>query len=499
MPLASSDRTPHSSAKRYALADAVRFLLNGEERAVEGLDPTTTVLEYLRNHERRCGTKEGCAEGDCGACTVVLAEANDKGAMSYRAINSCIRFLPTLDGRHLITVEGVKDPDGTLHPVQRAMVEAHASQCGFCTPGFVMSLFALWHNDKAPSRETILQALAGNLCRCTGYRPILEAARLMYQGPGEDRFDREHTVYGRLKRIGRLTGLQYKAAGKDFFAPRSLGELGEYLRHHPDAMLLAGGTDFGLLVTKQHKSFKNVVWLGEIAELRTIATTGSHLEIGCAATWSDALPALQRYWPNFAELVHRFASPPIRNSATIGGNIANASPIGDGAPPLIALGASVVLISLGGERELPLEEFFLDYRKTALQRNEIVARLRIPLPEPGLEFAAYKLSKRVDQDISAVCAAFAVRIVGGVVSDTRIAFGGMAAIPKRAPAAEAALRGRPWTPPTVNQAAAALAEDFAPIDDFRASARYRLLTARNLLRRFHLEATGVAGAKIAYG
>ncbi|HEX9463850.1 MAG TPA: xanthine dehydrogenase small subunit [Alphaproteobacteria bacterium] len=481
------------------MSDAVRFLLNGEERTVDGLDPTTTVLEYLRNHERRCGTKEGCAEGDCGACTVVLAEANARGSIDYRAVNSCIRFVPALDGRHLITVEGLREADGSLHPVQRALVDSHGSQCGFCTPGFAMSLFALWHNDKSPTREDVLQVLAGNLCRCTGYRPILDAARHMYEGPSDDKFDRDPTMYGRLKRLGRLTGLHYTAGGKEFLAPRSLGELGEILKRNPDAALLAGGTDFGLFVTKQHREFQRIVWLGEIAELRSVATAEGVLEIGCNATWADALPALERYWPNFGEFVRRFASPPIRNVATIGGNIANASPIGDGPPALMALDASVVVIGLHGEREMPLEEFFVDYRKTALRPSEIVARVRVPLPSPGLEFAAYKLSKRLDQDISSVCAAFALRIEGGTVKEARVAFGGMAATPKRAKAAEAALIGRPWTTATATAAGAALDQDFAPIDDFRASAAYRLTAAKNLLRRFHLETTGVANARIAYG
>ena len=481
------------------MTDTIRFLLNGQERAVEGLDPTTTVLEYLRNHERLCGTKEGCAEGDCGACTVVLSEPDANGVMTYQAVNACIRFLPTIDGRHLITVEGLKDADGALHPVQRALVEAHGSQCGFCTPGFVMSLFALWHGQKSPSREDALQALAGNLCRCTGYRPILDAAQRMYDGPAEDRFDRDYSIFGRLRRLARLAPLRYAGAGKEFHAPRTLDELADVLRRHPDASLLAGGTDFGLFVTKQHREFPRVVWLGEIAELRRVSTTDTHLEIGAGATWTAALPALAQHWPSLGELVRRFASPPIRNSATVGGNIANASPIGDGPPPLIALGASVILFGADGERELPLEEFFQDYRRTALRRGEIVARLRIPRPAAGLEFAVYKLSKRIDQDISAVCGAFALRLTGGIVGEARIAFGGMAAVPRRASLAEAALVNQPWSLATVTAAGAALDRDFAPIDDFRASAAYRQLAARNLLRRFFLETTGATDARIAYG
>jgi xanthine dehydrogenase small subunit len=482
------------------MADAIRFLLNGEARAIEGLPPTTTVLEYLRTTERLCGTKEGCAEGDCGACTVVVAEPDGRGGLIRKAVNSCIRFLPTLDGKELITVEGLKGDDGTLHPVQRALVDAHASQCGYCTPGFVMSLFALWHAQKNPSREDTLQALAGNLCRCTGYRPILDAAQQMYKGETTDVFDaRAGATAATLGGMNRLVGLRYAAGGEEFITPRTLEELALVLTEHPQAHILAGGTDFGLFVTKQHKHFERIVYLGEIAELRAVTTTETHLEFGASATWTAALPLIQQSWPAFGELIRRFASPPIRNAATIGGNIANASPIGDGPPPLIALGASVVLLGPDGQRELPLEKFFHDYRRTELKPGEIVARLRLPLPASGTEFAVYKVSKRLDQDISAVCGAFAVRLQNNIVAEARLAFGGMAATPKRASLAEVALAGRPWTLPTIEAAVAALARDFTPLDDMRASARYRLLTAQNLLRRFHHETTGSATARIAYG
>ena len=482
------------------MTDAIRFLLNGEARAVEGLEPTTTVLEYLRGTERLCGTKEGCAEGDCGACTVVVAEPDGRGALTYKAINSCIRFLPTLDGKQLITVEGLKADDGTLHPAQQAMVDCHASQCGYCTPGFVMSLFALRRANHDPTREDMLQALAGNLCRCTGYRPILEAARRMYDSGTGDAFDtRTHGTVERLQQFARLVGLRYEANGQEFIAPRSLDELTAVLKQHPQAHILAGGTDLGLLVTKQHRRLERLIYLGEIAELRTVSESATHIELGAAAAWSAALPLLERHWPSLGELIRRFASPPIRNAATIGGNIANASPIGDGPPPLIALGASVLLLGPDGEREIPLESFFHDYRQTDRRPGEIVALVRIPLPAAGSEFAVYKVSKRFDQDISAVCGAFALRLQNGLVAETRLAFGGMAATPKRAHLAETALIGRPWNAATIEAAVAALARDFTPLDDMRASARYRTLTAKNLLRRFHLETTGTANPRIAYG
>ncbi len=413
---------------------------------------------------------------------------------------TCISFLPTLDGKQLLTVEGLKADDGALHPAQQAMVDCHASQCGYCTPGFVMSLFALWHANPDPSREEMLQALAGNLGRCTGYRPILEAARRMYDsGPG-DAFDaRTQGTVERLRHFARLVGLRYEAEGQEFIAPRSLDELTAVLKQYPQAHILAGGTDLSLVVTKQHRRLERVIYLGEIAELRAVSESATHLELGGGATWSAALPLLERHWPSLGELIRRFASPPIRNAATIGGNIANASPIGDGPPPLIALGASVLLLGPDGEREIPLEAFFHDYRQTDRRPGEIVALVRIPLPAAGSEFAVYKVSKRLDQDISAVCAAFALRLQNGLVAEAQLAFGGMAATPKRARLAENALVGRPWNSATIEAVAAALARDFTPLDDIRASARYRTLTAKNLLRRFHLETTGAANPRIAYG
>jgi xanthine dehydrogenase small subunit len=482
------------------MTDAIRFLLNGQPRVVEGLDPTTTVLEYLRGAERLCGTKEGCAEGDCGACTLVVAEPDGHGALTYKAVNSCIRFLPTLDGKQLITVEGLKDADGTLHPAQQAMVDCHASQCGYCTPGFVMSLFALRHNNPDPSREDMLQALAGNLCRCTGYRPILDAAKRMYDSGPSDAFEARATAAARtMGQFDRLVGLRYEANGLEFIAPRNLDELTAVLKQYPQAHILAGGTDFGLLVTKRHRRFDRLIYLGEAAELRTVTESATHIELGAGATWSAALPLLDWHWPSFGELIRRFASPPIRNVATIGGNIANASPIGDGPPPLIALGASLLLLGPDGERELPLEDFFHDYRRTDRRPGEIVALIRIPLPVPGSEFSVYKVSKRLDQDISAVCGAFALRLQNGLIAEARLSYGGMAATPKRARLAENALVGRPWNSATAEAAAAAMARDFTPLDDMRASAGYRTLTAKNLLRRFHLETAGAANARIAYG
>ncbi len=483
------------------MADAIRFLLGDAPRAVSALAPTTTVLQYLREHERRCGTKEGCAEGDCGACTVVLASADSRGHLSYRAVNSCIQFLPTLDGRQLLTVEDLKAADGSLHPAQQAMVDCHGSQCGFCTPGFVMSLFALWHEQKNATTEDARQALAGNLCRCTGYRPILDAAKRMYDGGGGDRFDaaRAETA-AQLSALARPTALAYEHAGQRFFAPRTRAELTEILRTHPDAHILAGGTDFGLWVTKQHRDFATIVSLGELEELKDIRVGARTVQIGAAATLEDTLTLFEHRVPSLQTFLLRFASAQIRNVATIGGNIANASPIGDAPPLFLALGASLMLAGPQGERTIPLEQFFHGYRKTALAPSEIIVAIRVPLPTPDLKFAAYKISKRFDQDISAVCGAFALTLDGDRVGEVRLAYGGMAAIPKRANATEAALRGKPWTLESVRLAMEAMDEDFQPLSDCRGSAAYRALSARNLLLRFYHESTGADfETQVAYG
>jgi xanthine dehydrogenase small subunit len=486
---------------------AVRFVLDGEVRTVRDIEPTTTVLDYLREHEHRTGTKEGCAEGDCGACTVVVAEAAGDGRVRCRAVNSCIRFLPTLDGKALITVESLKGADGRLHPVQRAMVECHGSQCGFCTPGFVMSLFALYKSEAAPTRGRINDTLAGNLCRCTGYRPIIDAARRMYEyeaqaTPGEwlhascaraehpEVRAAERRLAERLAAIRPSGTLALEGERNRYFAPRDLASLGELLLEHPDACILAGSTDVGLWVTKQHRDLGTVVYIGDVAELQGLAVSRTHIEIGAGVSLTDACDEIVKHYPQLLELYRRFASPPIRNAGTLGGNIANGSPIGDSMPILIALGASIVLRKGGGTRELALEDFYLAYQKTARAPGEFVERVRIPLPVRTRTIATYKISKRFDQDISAVCGAYCLELEKGLIKEARVAYGGMAATPKRAPRCEQALRGKPWSEPTVRAAMAALDGDYAPITDMRASREYRALVARNLLYRFFLETSG---------
>ena len=467
--------------------DGIRFVLDGEVRSLDDVDPNMTVLIYLREVLGRTGTKEGCAEGDCGACTVVLAELAD-GGIRYRAVNSCIQFLPTLDGKQLITVESLKQADGSLHPVQRAMVDCHASQCGFCTPGFVMSLFALFKSEDNPSRRQIDDALAGNLCRCTGYRPIVDAAVQMYRHP-EAPPDPEPDAIERLRTVQRRGGLRLAPR---YFAPSDLGELAALAQQHPDAVLLAGGTDVGLWVTKQLRRLDTIIYLGNVAELQRIEVADGQIEIGAAVTLTDAEEALAAHYPDLGELLRRFASPPIRNVATLGGNIANASPIGDSMPALIALGATLILRRGDAIRELALDRFYKGYRKTALRPGEFIERIRFPLATH--RFATYKVSKRLDQDISAVCGAYCLRLRDDWVDDIRVCYGGMAEIPKPASHCQRALAGKPWTEASVTAALPALDRDYQPITDMRASSEYRRLVARNLLRRFFLETSGRGGA-----
>ena len=463
----------------------VRFLLGDERRELSAIDPNTTVLDYLRRVERRVGTKEGCGEGDCGACTVVLGEL-DGGALRYRAVNSCIQFVGTLDGKQLLTVEDLAD--GALHPCQQAMVDCHGSQCGFCTPGIVMSLFALYQEPGTPDRNRIDDALAGNLCRCTGYGPIAAAAKTMKAGAEPDLFaGRASETAAALKALddGAMAGLE--GDGRRYFAPRSVDALAKLLLDHPGATILAGGTDVGLWVTKQLRRLGPIIAIGAVEELKRITVKDGWIEIGAGVTYSDALATIEAHYPDIADTMRRLGSEQIRNAGTIGGNIANGSPIGDSPPPLIALGSRLVLRRGDRLRELALEDFFLDYGKQDRQPGEFVVAVRVPVADPGCILRCYKIAKRFDQDITASLGAFALTLEGGEVADIRICFGGMAPVPKRARQAEAALKGKPWTRETVEGACWVLSEDYTPISDMRASARYRLRVAQNLLRKFFIE------------
>jgi xanthine dehydrogenase small subunit len=488
MPLSTGANT--SSDETAALAETMRFVLDGRVVCIDQPAPTMTVLDYLREVEGRCGTKEGCAEGDCGACTVVLGELSSRG-VTYRAVNSCIRFLPTLDGKELVTVESLQQPCGTLHPVQQSMIDHHASQCGFCTPGFVMSLFALYLQRGQSSREQVLEALTGNLCRCTGYRPIIDAGMRLGDYPEPDRWSREDARSTQrldtLKRLAheRAAGASLRYPG--YHAPRTLEELSTALQAQPDAVVLAGGTDVGLWVTKQLRELPPLIFVGDVPELSAIEDRPKELWIGAAVTLTDAWPALLRRFPELEEQAARFASPPIRNSATLCGNLANGSPIGDSIPPLIALDARIELRKGASVRRLLLEDFYLGYQKKAWVKGEFMTGVAIPAATKGRLLGSFKVSKRIDQDISAVCATFCVSLDGERVRSARLAYGGMAAIACRARRAERALIEQGWSSAGIEACSAALAADFKPLSDLRASSAYRLQVAGNLLRRFFLQ------------
>jgi xanthine dehydrogenase small subunit len=462
----------------------VQFLLNGKPCREDDAPPTMTVLDWLRTRAHLTGTKEGCAEGDCGACTVVVGRPRD-GGMHYQAVNSCLMMLPQIADCAVLTVEGLAAADGTLHPVQHALVDADATQCGFCTPGFVMAMFAFHHGGEGADDTLIHDALAGNLCRCTGYRPIVEACRRIASGPS-DRFATEAgAIASALAALPPST--DHRHGEQVFLLPRSLGELFDAKARHPDSLILGGGTDLGLRVSKEREAFPAVIATRDVTELRQITVGAGALELGGAVTYTEALSHLDKHFPSFGSLVRRIGSRQIRNLGTIAGNLVTASPIGDSIPCLITLEATVTLASRDGTRTLPVEEFITGYRRTALAPGDVVASIRIPFLAPGREFAVYKLSKRFDQDISTVIAAFCLERQGGKVIELRAAFGGMAARSMRAASLEAAVKGRPWTPAWLADIEGLLARDFTPIGDHRGGAAYRLRVAGNLLRRFQLE------------
>ena len=464
----------------------IQFLLNQTLKTLDDVDPNTTVLNWLRGSEQRCGSKEGCASGDCGACTVVLGQV-DGEKMRYDTANSCITLISQLDGKQLLTVEDLSE-GGKLHPVQQAMADCHASQCGFCTPGFVMSGFALQKNNCVPQHHDIEKNLAGNLCRCTGYRPIIEA---MQQSCGaySDQFTRAEP-----QTVARLKSLQHEQAAElsksnRCLLPKTVQQLALLYQQNPQARLLAGGTDLALTITQQFQTLPLIISLNQVDELKTISVTDSHIRIGAMATLQACQDVLQPLIPAFAQVLDRFASTQIRNHATLAGNLANASPIGDGAPMLLALGASLELRSTDTIRILPLDEFFLSYRKTALQEGEFISAVIIEREAISPTFSAWKVSKRLDDDISTVFGAFNLHVDEGVVTRARLAFGGMAAVPARAKGAENALLGFPLSPQTLAKACTALADDFQPLSDFRGTGAYRLKLAQNLLRRLVIQHT----------
>ncbi|ODN69680.1 xanthine dehydrogenase small subunit [Methylobrevis pamukkalensis] len=476
------------------MRDTIRIFRNGRIVEIEDFGPTETLLDYLRLREGAVGTKEGCNEGDCGACTVAVGSAVG-GRMVYRPVNACIQFVGMLDGKEVVTVEDLAE-NGVLHPVQAAMVDHHGSQCGFCTPGIVMSLFTLYHAGRPAEHGTINDWLAGNLCRCTGYRPITDAAKASCGGVPADRFAREaDATTGVLEFLSDRQDIFVGDSERFFAAPRTVDALADLYMQHPDATLVAGATDVGLWVNKQMRDLPKVIHLGRVLGMSHIEDIGDAVLIGATASFEDALPHLAAIDPDIGEMMRRIGSRQVRSAGTVGGNVANGSPIGDTPPVLIALGSTVELRKGDESRALPLERFFIDYGRQDREPGEFVAGLMVPKLGPGQQFRAYKISKRFDQDISAVLGAFRFTLENGVITDARIAFGGMAATPKRAVLAESRLIGAEpvkaasWAP-----ALEGLSQDFRPLTDMRASAHYRLETARALLAKALVE---IAGAPTA--
>lgn len=470
------------------MTSGLNFLLNDEEVRLTQVGASQTLLDHLRLSRRLTGTKEGCAEGDCGACTVLVGRLTE-GGLIYEPVNACIRLLASCHRCHVVTIEHLAGPDGGLHPIQQAMVDHHASQCGFCTPGIVMALYGLWMTDPQASMAEVEIALQGNLCRCTGYAPIVRAALAAGRagGQAQDAVLRERQqVEARLRQMpaGRI---HLSLDGQTSLIPADADDLAQILLDQPEATIVAGATDVGLWVTKFLRDISPAVFIGHL--MKDIEIRDDALHLGAGVTYSEAAPVVARLWPQVRDYWLRIGGWQVRNMGTVGANIANGSPIGDTPPLLIALGARIVLRRGGARRELALEDFFLDYGKQDRAPGEFVEKVIIPI-RPQLKVAAYKVSKRRDSDITAVAAGFALWVEKGVITSARVAFGGMAATPRRARAAEAALQGQPFASDSFEAAARAVASEFQPLTDWRASAEYRSAVAANLFRRFWLEHSG---------
>ena len=491
---------------------AVRFVLDGQIHHAQGERRTTTVLDYLRDKLGRTGTKEGCAEGDCGACVVLVGESDAAGQrIDWKPVNACMQMLPTLDGKALKTVESLKKADGGLHPVQQALVDSHGTQCGFCTPGIVMSLAGFsekLERGSTPTRQMITDVLSGNLCRCTGYRPIVDAALQAAQAPAAARSLQDTHELALLKEIARPTRPTYSLDGElvvqpvvrtrkgsEFVSPATLAELSAYLAEHPDATLLAGSTEIGLQVNKQFSRPAHIVYLGNVAELRAVQTTPAAWRIGAQVSLEDVRTLVQAEYPDFAEVLRRFGSPPVRSVATLAGNIANGSPIGDSMPCLIAIGATLVLRKGKTRREVALDAFYTGQKKTVLQPGEFIEAVNVPRARAGTVMRAHKISKRFDQDISATCCALRYTLANGRLTQVRLAYNGLAPSPCRAPKLEAVIEGRRPEDVSAAELDRAIAESFVARDGLRATWAYRSLVARNLVLRFVEEAAEASTPK----
>jgi xanthine dehydrogenase small subunit len=472
---------------------SLRFILDGETIALEDVDPTATLLDHLRYRMGRTGTKEGCAEGDCGACTVLVGSLDEAGeSIVWRALNACILFLPMIHGKALLTVESLGSPDA-LNPLQSCMAANGSSQCGFCTPGFVMSLYGR-AIGACGSDLPVADVIAGNLCRCTGYGPILAA------GEAVARLDRDDAaLVAALKAMASDETVSGTSGERRWFIPKTGAALADLLAEYPDARLIAGATDVGLWVTKGLRELETLIFVGDIAELQAITETAEGLGIGAGVRYADAHAAFARLHPDLGELVRRIGGLQVRNAGTVGGNIANGSPIGDGPPALIALDATLILRSAAGRRFMRLEDYFLDYGKQDRQPGEFVEGVSIPRPGPDDIIHISKLSRRFDSDISALCGAFKLTVKDGTIMSARVAFGGMAATPKRASGCEAALTGQPFTEATIAAAAEALKADYTPLSDVRGTAAYRIEAATSLLWRLWHRARGEAVSVLELG
>ena len=462
-------------------SSVVKFLHNNKIMEIQDVDPNETLLNYIREKLNKTGTKEGCAEGGCGACTIVLGCLKNKKII-YQAVNACIMFLPTIHGKQLILVEDLVDKNGSLHPVQKSMVNFHGSQCGFCTPGFIMSLFSMFKNHSYFDNNIINNSIAGNLCRCTGYQPIINAAKSLNSKNKVDQFSQtKNKTISLLKKINKKNNsLSINKIDKKYFAPQTIKELKVLLKKYPGSKILSGGTDLSLIVTKERKNINSIIYINSINELNFIRKNKKFIEIGASTPLIEFESQIIKHYPDFKDILERYGSVQIRNVATIAGNIATASPIGDTLPLLLSLNTQIVISNSTNDKILSLNDFFIDYRKTKLNKSQFIKLIKIPIHRNNI-FKAYKISKRIDDDISAVCASFNLNIKNNIIKSVSIAYGGMAAIPKRALLCEKSLLNKELSEKNINLAQQSLEKDFNPIDDMRASSKYRMKVAKNLL------------------